>query len=135
MRPSLLKRKTVSTETKFEENISFGITGNGANEGLLDKGVLVPNAGSIIVNKGKGINERIPGIKNIWSTAECIENNRFTIHVRSCVSKGKECNLLEFYDEAGNVYKMKIDSHAEEQIYIMHYSSDYGNITKINWSV
>jgi hypothetical protein len=135
MDPNALKRKTVSTETMFEENISFGITGNGRNEGTLENGVLVPNAGSIIINERLGINERIPGIKNIWITANCFANNNFTIHVRTCSSKGKECNILEFQDGARNVYKMEIDSHYKEQIYIMHYTSTSGNILKIKWGI
>ena len=135
MKQNALKRKAVSTETSLEENFSFEVISKGSYEGKLEKGVLVPNGGSIIVGNQSGINGKIPGITNIWLSANYMANNHFTIHVRGRCPKGKENILLEFYDEGGTVYKMIIYPHFEEQIHILHYSSNCGDLIKIKWTI
>jgi hypothetical protein len=134
MEKKVLKRKITLTETQVEENTSFEITGKGSYHGKLESGSLAKNAGSIIVDGQSGIAGKIPGITNIWLTAnnDCTKNN-YTIHVRDRSPKGKENINLTFFDDGWNVYKMIIYPYSEEQIHILHYNSNYGNIIRMRW--
>jgi hypothetical protein len=130
-----LKRKVTLAEPTFDENTSFGITKKGSTQGKLNNGFLAQNAGSIITDNQSGINGTIPGISNIWlsSNNDCNTDN-FTVHVRGCCPKGKESIQLTFFDEAWNVHELKIYPYKEEQIHLLHYSSNYGNIVSIGWN-
>jgi len=134
MEKKVLKKKTTLTEPQFEENSSFEITGKGSNHGKLENGFMVKNAGSIIVEAESGIAGKIPGITNIWLTAnnDCTKNN-YTLHVKGRIPKGKENINLTFFDDGWNVYKMTIYPQTEDQIHILHYNSNYGNIISIKW--
>jgi hypothetical protein len=136
MEQKSLKRKITLAEPTFEENTSFEIMRKGSIQGELKNGFLAQNAGSIIADNQSGLVGNIPGISNIWLTSnnDCTTNN-FTVHVRGCCPKGKENMQLTFFDEAWNVHEINICSNKEEQIHLLHYNSNYGNIVSIAWNL
>ncbi len=135
MEQKQLKRKVTLAEPTFEENTSFETIKKGSIHGKLKNGFLAQNAGSIIVDNQQAVAGKIPGIRNIWLTSnnDCTTNN-FTVHIRGYCPKGKENMQLTFFDEAWNVHELKIYPYKEEQIHLLHYNSNYGNIVSIAWN-
>lgn len=116
-----------------QENKSFTSVGGYGNKGSLENGLLVPGQ-AIIVDGKVGINGVIPGIDNIWLTHETGILYDFTVHVQGACPKGKWDNCIEFTDQSGDTYTLRIfDSSSKE--HTVNYHSSAGAITRITWDI
>ncbi len=120
--------------TANESNQSFTILGKGKLKGQLENGKLIANGQTIIVD-GKAFEPGlIPGINRIWLTCESGIFYDYTIHVNGACPKGKWDNKLQFTDESGDTYVLRIFSSDQKDHYV-NYHSPAGNLVKISWDI
>lgn len=117
-----------------DTNQSFTVLGKGHNKGQLENGKLVANGQTIIVD-GKAFEPGIiPGINRIWLTSKSGIFYDYTIYVNGACPKGKWDNKLQFTDESGDTYVLRIYATDEKDHYV-NYHSTAGKIVKISWDI
>ena len=117
-----------------QQNKSFTVLGKGTNIGKLENGVLAPNGQSIIVEGQAGTEGVIPGIKNIRLNCKPGILYDFTIEVEGKCPEGKWDNRMEFTDQDGDTYTLRIYSETAKT-HTVNYHSPNGAINKITWDI
>ncbi|HWR55723.1 MAG TPA: hypothetical protein VN462_04420 [Negativicutes bacterium] len=115
-------------------NQSFTVLGKGSTKGRLENGKLVPNGQTLIVDNEAFQPGVIPGIDRIWLTSGPGVFYDYTIHVQgACLPKAWD-NKLEFTDESGDTYILRIYSSSAKE-HSVNYHSSAGKIIKITWDI
>lgn len=118
----------------MESNKSFNSGDQGKDQGTLAGGLLVPNMGPVIVNGQVMPEDFIPGITSIALTGDSGPIYTCTIVVDGACPEDKTDNKLEFTDESGDTYVLRIYSETKKE-HTVHYNSSAPNITKITWDI
>ncbi|QNE77544.1 hypothetical protein F0344_25730 [Streptomyces finlayi] len=115
-------------------NKSFNSGDKAKDRGTLAGGLLVPNKGPVIVNGEVMPQDFIPSITSIAVTGDSGPVFTCTITVEGACPKGKTDNKLEFTDESGDTYVLRIYSETRAK-HTVYYNSSAPNITNITWDI
>ena len=128
------KRRPQTGPLATQPNTPFNATGAGTDNGSLTGGVLGVGAGEIQVTGYSSISDVIPSINSITVVADSGPTYTTTIKVVGACPSGSYDNLLEFTDQSGDTYTLRIYSDTVKT-HTVSYNSSEPNVTGITWDI
>jgi hypothetical protein len=106
----------------------------GEANGSLTGGLLVPGGGPLTVNGYPSLGDVIPGITSITLVGSNGPTYTCTLQVVGACPPGKYDNKMEFTDQSGDTYTLRIYSDTVET-HTVNYNSSQPNISSITWDI
>jgi hypothetical protein len=116
----------------YGNNEPFSIENPNQDEGELYGGKLVPGGGTLKVQNSSSL--EIPGIDSILIEVYDGTTYSYRIVVHGACPKGKYDNHLEFTDNKGDTYSLRIYDETPSD-HTVRYSSSDPTITKVTWDI
>jgi hypothetical protein len=139
MRLEAVKDEALLKQTLNKANKLFLVTGRNSKSGELSNGLLAPTDQEIVVDDGHGNPQAgtegvIPGIKSIKLRSDSGWFFDFTLNLIGGCPKGEWNIKLQFTEESGDTYVLRIFREKVGPHYL-NYHSPKGCITSNKWDI
>ncbi|HEX9984100.1 MAG TPA: hypothetical protein VGF69_12610 [Thermoanaerobaculia bacterium] len=115
-------------------NQPFTANNAGSNNGSLTNGLLAVGGGEILVQGGLPISAVIPSIQSITLVVDSGPVYTATLNVVGACPSGSFDNAMQFTDQSGDTYSLRVYS-STVQTHTVSYNSSGPNITTITWDI